>query len=493
MVDENEIEEEKLWKEWLNGNMTLVSGHLDHDSSHMTRLFRWEMILPSTEPVDAPFPIELSVRPCRSGVEGYTSPWSRVRCTAVPVVPIPDEGRYTRSWLPPEGDSMLKESETKMRLLQFNILGKSLAYGNDGTEELPPPTNPGNYSLFEPDEIGVVYHFKQDPGVKKNMCGDAFSCHADHLEWPYRRTRVLEEIVRHDPDIISLQEVDREPWEYLSRELETRGYRGIHGSKNFDKGKAGYRSGKEEVEEGCAIFWESGAFEQVGEPYVCRLGDENTTHIALLVRLRSLKGGQISVHCTTHLKAGITPYREAQRVEQSAALLRGIHEFGLKGGYTGEACIVSGDLNAHHNEMEYGGECIPGDTIQFFLDQGFLDAYQTTNRNAHALWTFWAGRPGYEIRACFDYIFFKGSGMRALRTLSIPEFEEVVSCETLIPNIGFPSDHIPVVVDIALDAPPSLTESALTQPLCGGAILLSIALFGSWLALSSSRWFANKR
>ena len=55
--------------------------------------------------------------------------------------------------------------------------------------------------------------------------GDNFvSCPSEALSWAVRRWRILEELVRHQPDIICLQEVDH--FSFLAPALASVGYCG---------------------------------------------------------------------------------------------------------------------------------------------------------------------------------------------------------------------------------------------------------------------------
>ena len=49
-------------------------------------------------------------------------------------------------------------------------------------------------------------------------------CPAEALSWAVRRWRILEELIRHEPDIICLQEVDH--FNTLERALGSIGYLG---------------------------------------------------------------------------------------------------------------------------------------------------------------------------------------------------------------------------------------------------------------------------
>ena len=64
-------------------------------------------------------------------------------------------------------------------------------------------------------------HLSQTLGTK----GDKFvECPPEALSWTVRRWRILEELIRHEPDIICLQEVDH--FHTLERALGSIGYLG---------------------------------------------------------------------------------------------------------------------------------------------------------------------------------------------------------------------------------------------------------------------------
>jgi len=69
------------------------------------------------------------------------------------------------------------------------------------------------------------------------------------LNWDYRKYNIKREILRHDPDIICLQEIQYNHFEeYFTKELKSQGYEGIFRQKSRETSK------KYEVD-GCAIFF----------------------------------------------------------------------------------------------------------------------------------------------------------------------------------------------------------------------------------------------
>ncbi|PFH37952.1 endonuclease/exonuclease/phosphatase family protein [Besnoitia besnoiti] len=88
---------------------------------------------------------------------------------------------------------------------------------------------------------------------------DAFPhCDAYMLAWPYRRQRILDEIVAHDPDVICLQEVQSEHFEdFFLPQLARRGYNGVYKQKTMEifTSGSGKKSGGKFTMDGCATFY----------------------------------------------------------------------------------------------------------------------------------------------------------------------------------------------------------------------------------------------
>ncbi|PHJ24839.1 endonuclease exonuclease phosphatase family protein [Cystoisospora suis] len=88
---------------------------------------------------------------------------------------------------------------------------------------------------------------------------DAFPhCDAYMLAWPYRRARILEEIISQDPDVVCLQEVQSEHFEDFFRpELERHGYAGVYKQKTMEifTSGSGKKSGGKFTMDGCATFY----------------------------------------------------------------------------------------------------------------------------------------------------------------------------------------------------------------------------------------------
>jgi nocturnin len=99
----------------------------------------------------------------------------------------------------------------------------------------------------------MVYKFISALGTKND---NFVRCPASALQWRTRRFRMLEEIARHDADVICLQEVDH--FEFLRKSLSALGYEG----RFFPKPDSPCLYLQENTgPDGCAIFYKTDRFE----------------------------------------------------------------------------------------------------------------------------------------------------------------------------------------------------------------------------------------
>nr|PIM05199.1 endonuclease/exonuclease/phosphatase family protein [Toxoplasma gondii COUG] len=93
---------------------------------------------------------------------------------------------------------------------------------------------------------------------------DAFPhCDPYMLAWPYRRQRILEEILAHNPDVVCLQEVQSEHFEdFFLPELARYGYNGTYKQKTMEvfTSGSGKKSGGKFTMDGCATFYRKSKF-----------------------------------------------------------------------------------------------------------------------------------------------------------------------------------------------------------------------------------------
>ncbi|KAF7459361.1 putative carbon catabolite repressor protein 4 [Cryptosporidium felis] len=88
-------------------------------------------------------------------------------------------------------------------------------------------------------------------------------CDAYMLSWSYRKTRIIIEILSHQPDIVCLQEVQTEHFDdFFKPVLQQYGYEGVYKQKTteiFTSGSGRRKDGKYTMD-GCATFYKTNKF-----------------------------------------------------------------------------------------------------------------------------------------------------------------------------------------------------------------------------------------
>jgi endonuclease/exonuclease/phosphatase family metal-dependent hydrolase len=253
-------------------------------------------------------------------------------------------------------------------------------------------------------------------------------------------------LLRHDPDVIGLQEVDLAGWgEYgydgqqmpshadeIAYDLAAYGYEGVFARKG-----------------GCAcdgvgLFWKKSRVARRGPQQVWPLGV--SVHVALAQSL-VLADGQSILAVVTHLKAGLDAGAENMRRAQVSGLLQILaHQI--------EPVVLLADLNAHCRPFT-PAEGAPVEPFAYtMMLQSFRSAYKEA-LDDELDFTCWAGYHDRDIRGVFDYILLRNearskSAMRVLAVLDAPSAEEVLAAPQRLPNPRHPTDHIELVADIAL-------------------------------------------
>lgn len=169
-------------------------------------------------------------------------------------------------------------------------------------------------------------------------------CPASALEWNTRRFRMLEEIARHNADVICLQEVDH--FMFLRKSLASLGYVG-HFTPKPDSPclYLPNNSGPD----GCAIFYKKDKFDLVNlDSRILEVWKVQSNQVVLSATLRSKKTSKEVVVATTHLKARNGVVMPTLRNEQGKDLL----EF-LQDQSCGRPIICTGDFNAEPGEPVY--------------------------------------------------------------------------------------------------------------------------------------------
>ena len=235
--------------------------------------------------------------------------------------------------------------------------------------------------------------------------------------WPSRRELALEVIENEAPDLVGFQEVQEGNWSFFGGRLA--GFRGAKGPRYNNAEPFCYPS----------VFWrdevlevvEQGEFWLSETPEVFSASwDTACIRSALWLRFRSRVDGREFLHVNTHLDH----VSEAARLNGARLILE--RSADLAGG---APRVLTGDFN-----------CEPGSPVhRLFLDGGFQDAHQAAG-----------GTDGPEV-----FTFHAFTGARKLGRIDwvlTAGNVRVHSCRIVTradPPL-FPSDHYPVVAEVAL-------------------------------------------
>ncbi|MEW8544174.1 MAG: endonuclease/exonuclease/phosphatase family protein [Candidatus Thiodiazotropha sp.] len=290
------------------------------------------------------------------------------------------------------------------------------------------------------------------------LIGDNFTkCPDKALELEVRKLRFIEEILRYQPTVLCLEEVDLFP--YLKETLTKCGYVGIFYPKP-DSPCLGnpYNHGPD----GCAIFYNSSKLKVVkSEKLNLKAWNWETNQVAVICHFQTKS--DISKDFTvaaTHFKAGYKEYRPCEdiRKEQAMFLTRYLKEF-----YGEHPLVLCGDLNFPCTELGYD--------IFKCSDLRLTSAYTHLSADRQEPeYTFWTINE-MEQRKTIDYIWYTKKGLKVKSVLNIPSEEE--AGEGRLPSLKYPSDHLSLVCDFALEddleQPPHYVEETRDS---GGCLCL---------------------
>jgi len=287
---------------------------------------------------------------------------------------------FQRSFRPNSSVGKAPKSRPSLRVLQWNQLSQTLGSQNDGFVRCPLAA----------------------------------------LEWRTRRWRLLEELVRHQPDILCLQEVDHFP--LLERALSSLGYDGHFVAKPdspciYLPANSG--------PDGCALFYRRDQWEMVGQLHsrILEVWHVQSNQVAIAVNLRNLETQSEVCLATTHLKARSGALLATLRNEQGKDLLAWLSTVKQH-----RPLILTGDFNAD-----------PSEAVVRTIKEELASAYPDSTP-----FTTWKIRETGEQKSTLDYI-FHSAGIQPSATLDMPT-EQQIGIDRL-PSTAFPSDHLSMVAD----------------------------------------------
>lgn len=282
------------------------------------------------------------------------------------------------------------------------------------------------------------------------------------FDFSKRRFRLLEDILRYDPTIITLEECDHFP-DFFEPALRKFGYEGVFQPKSDAPGcESGFYS------DGVGVLWKADQFRLDGGAdlgsHIGGTGPDPVKVVHAVVPLLPVAPAagpaqRLIVVCT-HLKAKANVANEARRAGQITALL-GLVQTVRK---EGDAVLVAADFNADPFPVQDGGETVEPNTVKATLRSGLslTSAYALPASSEDPAYTTWKSRKGVETRHVIDYIFHT-SQLKCTDVLGPPAAADLEP--TRLPGMRAPSDHLPIAAKFAIvpggRVPPVLLTHAI--------------------------------
>jgi len=309
--------------------------------------------------------------------------------------------------------------------------------------ELPPPlprnwSSPGSSSpphTSTQSDSGLVNPGAQIRVFQWNILAQAIGTKLDNfclrdpriLDWSSRRWRVLEEILQHRPDVITLQEVDH--YTFLAPALASVGYCGRFIPKPDSACKYIQNNNGPD---GVAIFYKKSKFQSLGEDHkVLEAWGAATNQVALALTLQEKGSGREVVVVTTHLKARRGALLTNIREQQGGDLMTWVEQV-----REGRPVILTGDFNAE-----------PSEPVLETLTSNVKTPLQSSYSISDLEYTTWKIRDSGEEKHVLDYV-FHSPDLETRQTLSMPDTREVSADK--FPSLRYASDHLSLVTDIAI-------------------------------------------
>jgi len=265
--------------------------------------------------------------------------------------------------------------------------------------------------------------------------GDFVATPEAALAWSQREPLLIQEIQRHEPDVICLEEVDC--FSQLLSQLDGAGFAGVW----VPKPSSPCLKFKDNMgPDGNAVFFRRSRFELLKSYHRVLNADTEgkpSSGTLLLCQLEHRETKKRVTVCCTHLKA--KKGFEGVRLAQARHLLDIIKE------EKGERTILAGDFNAGLDERVY----------QLVKEDGGLESAYNHVLSKEPEYTTWklrgnAADPSkpLEKKDTIDFIFFDPKTLRSEAVLNLPSAKDLG--EGLLPNMIFPSDHMSMVAKLSM-------------------------------------------
>lgn len=265
------------------------------------------------------------------------------------------------------------------------------------------------------------------------------------LDWSTRRWAVLAEVLRHDADLIALQEVDHFA-DFFQPALRIAGYDCLF--QPVAPPGPGAKFGG--YTDGVAVAWRRERFAP-SRVNAMRSAAAGRASIVLTLSRRGLPGSRPLVLACTHLTAKCGRDKEAARARQIRALLADIDAARAAAG-GGTPVVLLGDLNAdpHDVSIPSAQEALAVPALRAHaLESAYpLAAYEGAHSAGSGAWTTWKRRGALESKHQIDYIFFSAGGAACVSRLLPPSDREVGAAR--LPSPSYPSDHVAIAADLLI-------------------------------------------
>lgn len=260
-------------------------------------------------------------------------------------------------------------------------------------------------------------------------------CPESVLKWVNRKNHLLEETLRHEVDIICLQEVDQ--FAYFNRILAQVGYSGLFFPKPSSPCLDVYGN---TGPDGCAMFYRNDKLKLISsENLILEADGRETNQVAIISHFEPVDKVILNTPhfcvAVTHLKS--TKGYEELRHKQGNHFLKYLSE-----NVSSFPLIVCGDFNATPDEPVY----IAFSTHGLNLASSYMKLSPEGKEAPYTTWKI-RGTPSDSREICrtIDYIWHTKDKLQVSRLLSIPTEEQIGKSK--LPNASYPSDHISLVTD----------------------------------------------
>ena len=266
------------------------------------------------------------------------------------------------------------------------------------------------------------------------MSPDNFTlCPPEALQWDIRQLRIVEEILRYQPSVLCMEEVDQ--FSYLQEILMKAGYIGSFYPK--PKSPCLYA----EVNygpDGCAVFYNSRQLNLVEtDSIILKENGKNSNQVSIVCHFQTksdnCKDFTIAV---THLKAKPGAENEKMRKDQISYLIQYLRDKNLA-----HPLILCGDFNAPPTEPAY--------EVAKSSDLGLKSVNTHLSKDGQEpKYTTWKVRDT-EVCRTIDYIWYTKKGLKVKSVLNMASEAEIG--DGRLPSFRYPSDHLSLVCDMILE------------------------------------------